>query len=51
MKNKYITPELEVLEFSEQDVILTSPTEASIPEIIGGGGGDENPTIPDLGDL
>lgn len=50
MKKQYTSPELEMIEFDTWDVILTSPIESSIPEIIGGGeggGGDE--LIGDLG--
>lgn len=42
MKKKYIAPDLETIMFDPKDVIATSPTEATIPEIIGGddNGGD-----------
>ena len=48
MKREYITPELMVVEFSLKDVILSSPTEATIPEVIGGGG--EGGSFDDLDD-
>lgn len=42
MKKIYITPELETVRFDLKDVILSSPTEPTIPEIIGGGGGSSS---------
>ena len=42
MKKDYITPELESVEFALKDVILSSPTEATIGENIGGGGGSSS---------
>lgn len=38
MKKIYTTPELTVVEFTLKDVILSSPTEDPIGEVIGGGG-------------
>ena len=39
MEKDYKTPELEVVKFALKDVILSSPTEDTIGENIGGGGG------------
>lgn len=51
MKKDYLTPELKILEFNLKDVILTSPTEATIPEIIGGGEGGGDDVISGLDGL
>ena len=36
MRKEYMTPEFETIKFHLKDVILSSPTEAPIPEVIGG---------------
>lgn len=36
MRKEYVTPELETVKFDLMDVLSASPTEATIPEIIGG---------------
>lgn len=41
MKKRYISPELEVIRYTLIDVLSSSPTEETIPEVIGGGSGDE----------
>ena len=36
MRKEYMSPELETVKISLKEVILSSPLESSIPEIIGG---------------
>ena len=48
MKKKYSAPELETVKFDLKDVILSSPTEPTIPEIIGGDGDGGELDDPDL---
>ena len=42
MKNLYVSPEIEIVRYTFRDVILTSPTEGSIPEQ----GGEFDPDNP-----
>ena len=42
MNKEYVAPELEIVKFGLKDVILSSPTEPTIPEVIGGGGGSSS---------
>ena len=51
MKTKYSTPELDVVKFTLRDVILSSPTEGSIPEQGGSMPDIDDPDLPDIPDL
>ena len=44
MKKNYIAPDLEVVAYRMRDILVVSPTEETIPEIIGGG----DSSVPDL---
>ena len=48
MRKVYTTPELETVRFDLRDVILSSPTEATIPEVIGGDGDSSSLDDPEL---
>lgn len=40
MRKEYVAPELEAIRFTLKNVILASIEEETVPEIIGGGGGE-----------
>ena len=48
MKKYYETPEVEKIMFDFKDVILSSPTEQTIPEIIGGDGNETGNPLDDF---
>ena len=48
MKRKYSTPEMDVVKFTLRDVVLSSPTEGSIPEQGGSMPGDSSELPGDL---